>query len=60
MNILSGKGTKAQNEVVCANSAIAIATKMNISPKEGFEKAKESLVSGKAMKSLNQLQKLSS
>tara|TARA_B100000767_G_scaffold270629_1_gene294703 strand:+ start:148 stop:1140 length:993 start_codon:yes stop_codon:yes gene_type:complete len=60
MNVLSGKGTKAQNEVVCANSAIAIATKMNISPKEGFEKAKESLVSGKAMKSLNQLQKLSS
>tara|TARA_B110000003_G_scaffold89185_1_gene91235 strand:- start:20520 stop:21512 length:993 start_codon:yes stop_codon:yes gene_type:complete len=60
MNILSGKGTKAQNQVVCANSAIAIATKMNISPKEGFEKAKESLVSGKAMQSLTQLQKLSS
>lgn len=60
MNILSGKGTKAQNQVVCANSAIAIATKMNIPPKEGFEKAKESLVSGKAMQSLTQLQKLSS
>ena len=60
MNILSGKGTKAQNQVVCANSAIAIATKMNISPKEGFERAKESLISGKAMKSLTHLKKLSS
>ena len=59
MNILSGKGTKAQNQVVCANSAMAIATKMNISPKEGFERAIESLVSGKAMKSLTHLQKLS-
>lgn len=60
MNVLSGKGTKAQNQVVCANSAIAIMTKMNISPKEGYEKAKYSLISGKAMQSLTHLQKLSS
>ena len=60
LNVLSGKGTKAQNQVVCANSGIAIATKMNISLKEGFEKAKDSLISGKAMQSLTSLQKLSS
>ena len=60
IDILSGKGTKAQNQVVCANSAIAISTKMNITLKEGYEKAKESLVSGRAMNSLTSLQKLSS
>lgn len=60
VDILSGKGTKAQNQVVCANSAIAISTKMNITLKEGYEKAKESLVSGRAMNSLTSLQKLNS
>lgn len=60
IDILSGKGTKAQNQVVCANSAIAISTKMNITLKEGYEKAKESLVSGRAMNSLTSLQKLNS
>jgi anthranilate phosphoribosyltransferase len=59
-NVLSGKGTKAQNQVVCANSALAIATKMNITPKEGYKKAEESLVSGNAMRSLISLQKISS
>jgi anthranilate phosphoribosyltransferase len=59
-NVLSGKGTNAQNQVVCANSALAIATKMNITPKEGYKKAEESLVSGNAMRSLISLQKLSS
>ena len=60
LSILSGAGTEAQNQVVCANSGIAIATKMDVSPKEGYEKAKESLVSGKAMQALNTIQKLSS
>jgi len=60
VDILSGNGTKAQNQVVCANSAIAISTKMNITLKEGYEKAKESLVSGRAMNSLTSLQKLNS
>ena len=59
-NVLSGKGTNAQNQVVCANSALAIATKMNITPKEGYKKAEESLVSGNAIRSLISLQKLSS
>ncbi len=59
LNILNGKGTIPQNNVVCANAGIAIATVENCSPKEGFEKAKESLLSGKGLKALQKLQKLS-
>ena len=43
LNIISGRGTEAQNNVVCANAAIAIATVENYTITEGFEKAKESL-----------------
>lgn len=60
LNILSGKGTQAQNNVVCANAGMAIATVKSLSPMEGFEIAKESLLSGKALQSLNKLQILSS
>ncbi len=59
MNIIQNKGTEAQQNVVCANAGMAIATALQVSPKEGFEKAKESLVSGKALQSLTKLQKLS-
>ena len=59
LNILQGKGTQAQQNVVCANAGMAIATVQNLSPKEGFEKAKESLKSGKALKALRKLQELS-
>ncbi len=59
MNILEGKGTEAQNNVVCANAGIAIATVNDASPKEGFEFAKESLLSGKGLIALNKLQTLS-
>jgi anthranilate phosphoribosyltransferase len=59
MNILSGQGTEAQNNVVCANAAMAIATVTKCSPLEGFELAKESLLSGKGLASLNKLQELS-
>lgn len=59
LNILQGKGTKAQQNVVCANAGMAIATAKKISPKEGFEKAKESLFSGKALTALKKLQELS-
>jgi anthranilate phosphoribosyltransferase len=59
MNILEGKGTEAQNNVVCANAGIAIATVNGASPKEGFESAKESLLSGKGLKALKKLQALS-
>jgi len=59
MNILSGKGTEAQNNVVCANAAMAIATVTKCTPLEGFELAKESLFSGKGLAALKKLQELS-
>ncbi len=59
MNVLNGKGTAEQNNVVCANAGIAIATVEDIGPKAGFEKAQESLVSGRALASLKKLQELS-
>lgn len=58
-NIISGNGTEAQNNVVCANAATAIATVENCSIMEGFEKAKKSLHSGKALEKLKKLQALS-
>lgn len=59
MNVLQRKGTETQNNVVCANAGIAIATVKNLSPKEGFEKAKESLLNGSGLKALKKLQELS-
>ncbi|MBQ0733410.1 anthranilate phosphoribosyltransferase [Aquimarina celericrescens] len=59
MNILGGKGTEAQNNVVCANAGMAIATVEGLQPKEGFEKAKESLLSGKGLEALKKVQELS-
>lgn len=58
-NIISGKGNEAQNNVVCANAAMAISTVIKCSPKEGFELAKESLLSGKGLTALKTLQELS-
>lgn len=58
-SIISGKGTEAQNNVVCANAALAIATVTKCTPQEGFEFAKESLLSGKGNKALQTLQELS-
>jgi anthranilate phosphoribosyltransferase len=58
-DIISGKGTEAQNNVVCANAGMAIATVTKCSPIEGFQIAKESLLSGKGLKALNKLQELS-
>lgn len=58
INIISGKGTEAQNNVVLANAAMAIATVTKCSPLEGFELAKESLFSGKGLKALNKLKDL--
>lgn len=59
MKVISGKGTEAQNDVVCANAGMAVATVKNISSIEGFEMAKESLLSGKGLKALKKLQELS-
>lgn len=59
LNILNGRGTEAQNNVVCANAGVAIATVENTSVKAGFEKAKESLLNGDGLKALKKLQELS-
>ena len=59
MNVIQNKGTQAQQEVVCANAGMAISTALDLSPIDGFEKAKESLLSGKAFEALTQLQNLS-
>jgi len=59
VNVIHGKGTEPQNNVVCANAGLAIATSKQISHKEGFEIAKESLLSGKANESLVKLIELS-
>lgn len=57
--IINGNGSKAHNNVVCANAGLAIATVKQVSLKEGFELAKESLLSGKAKERLNKLVELS-
>jgi anthranilate phosphoribosyltransferase len=58
IEILSGKGTEAQNNVVCANAGMAIATVHNLTPLKGFELAKESLLSGKGLEKLKILKSL--
>lgn len=58
VDILSGKGTDAQNNVVCANAAVAINTVKNKGILKAFEQAKETLLSGAALKKLQQLQAL--
>ncbi len=59
MSILEGKGTEAQNNVVCANAGMAIATAKELTPLEGFELAQSSLLSGNGLQSLKKLQELS-
>lgn len=57
--ILNGNGSQAQNRVVCANAAIAIATAEHCSLDTAYEKAEESLLEKKALNSLKKLQALS-
>ncbi len=59
VDVISGKGTEAQNNVVCANAGMAIATVKKLTPIQGFELAKESLLSGKGLKALKKLKDLS-
>ena len=59
MNILSNNGTSSQNNVVIANSGLAISTALGIPISEGIERAKESLISRKALESFNNLKKIS-
>ena len=53
--IISGNGTEAQNNVVCTNAGLAIATSKKITHIEGYELAKEALHSGKANECLTKL-----
>lgn len=57
--IIAGEGTDSQNNVVCANAAVAISTVNKSSLSESFSIAKEGLHSGNALKSLQKLQQLS-
>ena len=59
MHILHGNGTEAQNNVVCANAGVAIQTAKNVSLQEGFDMAKESLLSGQALMTFKKLKNLS-
>ena len=59
LNVLQGRGTEPQNNVVCANAGIAIATVNSLTPLEGFEKAKESLLGGHGLAALKKIQELS-
>ena len=59
MNVINGNGTEPQNNVVCANAGLAIATSKQIEHKLGFELAKESLLYGSAKQSLDKLIALS-
>lgn len=59
MHILHGNGTEAQNNVVSANAGVAIQTSKNVSLQEGFEMAKESLLSGQALLTFKKLKNLS-
>lgn len=59
VKVLSGDGTDAQNNVVCANAGLAISVVNRISHQEGFALAKESLKSKKARQVFNKLQDIS-
>ncbi|TYB74444.1 anthranilate phosphoribosyltransferase [Bizionia saleffrena] len=59
LKIINGDGKEAQNNVVCANAGLAIAMVKKVSHAEGFELAKESLLTLKAKASLNKLIALS-
>ena len=57
--VISGNGSAEQNNVVCANAAVAVQTVEKSNYDEALAKAQESLASGKALEILNKLIKLS-
>ena len=59
LKIIEGKGSIEQNNVVCANAGLAIATAKNTTHEEGYHIAKTTLLSGKAKQSLTRLIELS-
>ncbi len=61
LDILHGKGTKAQNQVVVANSGMAVyCANPSMTLMQAQEKALESLMSGAALKSFEALRKVMS
>lgn len=58
-NVLTGKGTEAQNSVVLTNAAYALQCYFDKDFNESFAMAKESLFSGAAKKSFDQLIEIS-
>ena len=59
IDVLQGKGTPSQEAVVCVNAGMAIATATGCTPREGYEKAFESLKNRSAQHSFKKLQALS-
>ena len=57
LNILKGKGTAEQNKVVCSNAALAFQTLKPMTFEAAYKQAEESLTSGKALQSFQQLKK---
>ena len=58
-DVISGKGSEEQKNVVCVNAAIAIQTVNKNSFDEAFSQARESLESGKAFGKLKRLIEIS-
>ena len=54
-NVLSGKGTKAQSEVVAANAGVAISVAKDVSLRHGVEEARELIFSGAGREVLDKL-----
>lgn len=54
-NVLSGKGTQPQNEVVAANAGVAISVAKNILLKQGVEEALDIINEGKGIEVLQKL-----
>jgi anthranilate phosphoribosyltransferase len=58
-NILKGEGTKPQNEVVIANAAMAIQCGKGVTTDDALGMARESLESGKALKTFKKILEIS-
>ena len=59
LSVLKNEATIEQKEVVCVNAGLAISTSISVSLIEGYEMAKESIESKKALNSFKSLLNLS-
>lgn len=58
IEVLKGKGTRSQENVVCANAGLAISTALSASFEEGFQRAKEAIKNKRAFKTFETLHDL--